>query len=129
MREAQRLEAGGFVRRMVISDNSLFSSYEIQPRAEGGQDCRAVIQGCTGPWTAGCRFARQLRRLKASIAMDIGTTLLLLISSWRVALRNLDLLIKTDWSLICLALLLRALAVGRLKQSESIGADLDEEAF
>ena len=37
-----------------------------------------------------------------------------------MALRNLGLLIKTDWSGISFALLLRTLAVGRQKQPESI---------
>ena len=41
----------------------------------------------------------------------------------RVALRNMDLLIKTDWSVT----LLRTLALGRRQQSESIEVALDME--
>ena len=40
-----------------------------------------------------------------------------------VALRNLDLLINTDWGVICP--LLRTLVVGRRQQSESIEVALD----
>ena len=42
-----------------------------------------------------------------------------------VALRNLDLLIKTGWSAILSGLLLRTLIVGRRQQSESIEVALD----
>ena len=42
----------------------------------------------------------------------------------QVALRNLDLLVKTGWSGNFSALLLRALVVGRRQQSESIEAAL-----
>ena len=44
-----------------------------------------------------------------------------------VALRNLDLLIKTGWSVIFSGFLLRTLVVGRRQHSESIEVALDME--
>ena len=44
-----------------------------------------------------------------------------------VALRNLDLLIKTGWSAILSGLLLRTLVVGRRQKSESIEVALKME--
>ena len=58
-----------------------------------------LFQGCTGLWTAGCWLARRLHQLKASTTMDLGISFFL-ISVQCVALRNLDLLIKTAWSVI-----------------------------
>ena len=58
-----------------------------------------LFQGCTGLWTAGCWLARRLHQLKASTTMDIGISIFL-ISVQSVALRKLDLLIKTGWSVI-----------------------------
>ena len=55
----------------------------------------------TGLWTAGCWLARRLHQLKASTTMDLGISIFL-ISVRCVALRNLDSLIKTGWSVICL---------------------------
>ena len=43
------------------------------------------------------------------------------------ALRNLDLLIKTGWSVIFPVFLLRTLVVGRRQHSESIEVALDME--
>ena len=58
-----------------------------------------LFQGCTGLWTAGCWLARRLHQLKASTTMDLGISILL-VSVQCVALRNLELLIKTGWSVI-----------------------------
>ena len=58
-----------------------------------------LFQGCTGLWTAGCWLARRLHQLRASTTMDLGISILL-ISVQCVVLRNLDLLIKTGWSVI-----------------------------
>ena len=69
-----RVRTGGFLRRKIIHDHGVFSCYESQQGAKYGQDSRGVFQGCTGLWTAGCRLARQLHRLKASTAMDLGNT-------------------------------------------------------
>ena len=57
-----------------------------------------LFQGCTGLWTAGCWLARRLHQLKASTTMDLGISVFL-ISVQCVALRNLELLIKTGWSI------------------------------
>ena len=84
-----------------------------------------LFQGCTGLWTAGCWLARRLHQLKASTTMDLGISIFLIFVRC-VALRNLELLIKTVgtyWS----DLLLRTLVVGRRQQSESIEAALDME--
>ena len=61
-----------------------------------------LFRGCIGLWTAGCWLARRLHQLKVSTTMDLGISIFL-ISVLRVALIKLDsLLIKTDWSVICL---------------------------
>ena len=85
-------EPGIFLREKLISDHGLFSSYEDQQGAVNGQ-------GCTGLWTAGRWLARRLHQLKASTTMDLGISIFL-ISIRCVALRNLGLSIKTDWSVI-----------------------------
>ena len=84
-----------------------------------------LFQGCTGLWTPGCWLARRLHQLKASTTMDLGISIFLIFVRC-VALRNLELLIKTVgtyWS----DLLLKTLVVGRRQQSESIEAALDME--
>ena len=58
-----------------------------------------LFQGCTGLWTAGGWLARRLHQLKASTTMDLGVSFFL-IAVQCVALRILDLLIKTGWSVI-----------------------------
>ena len=70
------------------------------------------FQGCTGLGTAGCWLARRLHQLKAYTTMDLGISIFL-ISVFCVALKNLGLLVKTDWERDFSALLLRALVVGR----------------
>ena len=79
-----------------MSDHGHFSSYEGHNERRTGK-IRVAFQGCTGLWTAGCWLVRRLRQLKASTTMDLGISNLL-ISVQCVALRNLDLLIKTGWS-------------------------------
>ena len=59
-----------------------------------------LFQRCTGLWTARCWLARRLHHLKASTTMGLGI-LIFHISVRSVALRNLDLLTKTDWSVNC----------------------------
>ena len=56
-----------------------------------------LFQGCTGLWTAGCWLARRLHQLKASTTMDLGISIFLIFVRC-VALRNLELLIKTGWN-------------------------------
>ena len=85
-----------------------------------------LFQGCSGLWTAGCWLARRLHQLKASTTMNLGISIFLF-SVQCVALRNLDLLIKTGWSVNFPFFLLRTLVVGRGKQSESIEVVLHTE--
>ena len=59
-----------------------------------------LFQGCTGLWAAGCWLARRLHQLKVSTTVDLSI-LIFPIFVQCVALRNLDLLIKTGWSVIC----------------------------
>ena len=56
-----------------------------------------LFQGCTGPWTAGYWLACRLHQLKASTTMDLGISIFLIFVRC-VALRNLELLIKTAWN-------------------------------
>ena len=71
-----------------MSDHGHFSRSGERARFVG------VFQGCTGLWTAGCWLARRLHQLKASTTMDLGISVFL-VPVQCVALRNLDLLIKT----------------------------------
>ena len=59
----------------------------------------ALFQGCTGLWTVGCWLACRLHQLKASSTMDLGISIFLIFVRY-VILRNFDLLIITDWSVI-----------------------------
>ena len=63
-----------FLREKLISDDDLFSSYEVQQgetNAFGGYT--------TGLWTAGFWLACRLNQdIKASTALDLGTTIFLI---------------------------------------------------
>ena len=81
-----------------MSDHGHF----LRTRAtRSGERARLVrlFQGFAGLWPAGCWLARRLHQLKASTTMDLGISIFL-ISVQCVALKNLDLLIKTGWSVI-----------------------------
>ena len=118
------------IRRRRRAARSLTSQGRAEPLCAStwsGERARFVglFQGCTGLWTAGCWLARRLHQLKASTTMDLGISIFLIFVRC-VALRNLELLIKTVgtyWS----DLLLRTLVVGRRQQSESIEAALNME--
>ena len=56
-----------------------------------------LFHACTGLWTAGCWLARRLHQLKASTTMGLGISFSLIFVRC-VALRNLELLIKTGWN-------------------------------
>ena len=80
-----------------MSDLGHSSSYEGHKERQTSK-IRGDFSGMyRGLWTAGCWLARRLHQLKASTTM-VGLS----ISVQCVALRNLDLLIKTGWSVICL---------------------------
>ena len=81
-----------------MSDHGHFSSYEGHKERPTGK-IRGAFSRITGLWTAGCWFARLLRQLKASTTIDLGI-INFLISVRCMALRNLDLLIKTGWTVI-----------------------------
>ena len=70
-----KARTGGFLRENMISDHGLFSFYESQQGAANGQNFRGVFEEFIGLWTTAGRVARQLNQLKASTAMDFGTTI------------------------------------------------------
>ena len=76
--------------------------------------------------TAGCWLARRLQQLKASTTMDLGISIFLIFVRC-VALRNLELLIKTGWNVFVRFVAENAAVVGRRQQSESIEVALDME--
>ena len=79
-----------------MSDHGYFSSYEA---TRSGERARFVgfFQGCRGLWTAGCWLARRLHQRKVSTTMDLGISIFLIFVRC-VALKNLDLFIKTGWN-------------------------------
>ena len=89
-----KARTGRFLREKLISDRGLFSSYEGQQGAANGQELWGFFRDTQG-------FGRLDAGSRAGFTtMDLGISILL-ISVRCVALRNLDLLIKTDWSVIC----------------------------
>ena len=103
------------LNREVSEGKSLFLTTIIflPTRAtRSGERARFVglFQGCSGLWTAGCWLARRLHQLKASTTMDLGISIYIFVQC--VALRNLDVLIKSGWSVIFPFFLLRTLVVG-----------------
>ena len=80
----------------LMSDHGISSSHEGRKERRTGKIC-GLFQGCTRLWTAGCWLARRLHQLKASTTMDLSMSIFL-ISVRCAALRNLDLMIKTDRS-------------------------------
>ena len=101
MRENQRqAQTGRFLGEKLISDYCLFSSYEDRQGAANGQNSWGFFRDAQA-LAAGCWVARRLHQPKASTIIDLGISIFLF-SVLFVALRNLGLLIKTDWSVICL---------------------------
>ena len=82
-----------------MSDPSLFFPTKTNKERRSGK-IHGLFQGCTGLWMSGCWLAHRLHQLKTSTTMDLGISIFL-ISVRCVALRNLDLFIETDWSVIC----------------------------
>ena len=83
----------------MMSDHGHFSSYEGHKERRMGK-IRGGFSRMYRLWTAGCWLARRLHQLKVSTTMDLGNLIFLIVVPC-VALRNLDLLIKTGWSVIC----------------------------
>ena len=82
-----------------MSDHGIFLPTRTTRSGERARFA-VLFQGCTGRWTAGCWLVRRLHQLKASTTMDLGISFFLIFVRC-VILRNLDLLIKTDWTVIC----------------------------
>ena len=107
-------------------DHGHFSSYEGHKERRTGKIRGAFsrMHRALGAWMLARAPATQL---KASTTMDLGISIFL-ISVQCVALRNLDLLIKTGWSGVTFPVfLLVTLVVGRRQYSESIEVALDME--
>ena len=83
-----------------MSDHGHFSSYEDHKERRTRARFVGIFQGRRGLWTAGCWLARRLHQLRAFTTLDLGISIFLVCVRC-VALRNLDLLIKTGWSGIC----------------------------
>ena len=52
-------------------------------------------------WISGCLLARQLPRLKACTAMELGTTIFLMFCMMTCGLEKLGLVDQIQWSVIC----------------------------
>ena len=74
-------------------------SFTRATRSREGARLVRLFQGCTGLWTAGCWLARWLHQLKASTTMDLGISIFLIFVRC-MALRNLDLFIESDSSVV-----------------------------
>ena len=81
-----------------MSDHGYFSSYEGHKERRTGK-IRGAFSRMHRALDGWCWLARRLHQLKASTTMDLGVSIFL-ITVQCVALRNLDLLIKTGWSVI-----------------------------
>ena len=92
-----KAQIGGALRGKLILTTVDFLPTKSQQKAAEGQDSRGIFRECLGVSTAGYRIARQLRQLEASIAMDLGTTVLQFsLFLHDMDLRKLGLLIKID---------------------------------
>ena len=86
------------------TDYCLTTSFFFLRGPQGGanvQDSWDFSKDACWLWTAACWLARRLHQLKASTTMDLVISIFLTFVEC-VALRNLDLMIKTCWSIICL---------------------------
>ena len=74
-----KARTGRFLRGKLISGHGLIFSYESQQGVVNEQDSRGSFKGCLGLWVSGCLLARRLHQLMVSIAMNLGTFLLILV--------------------------------------------------
>ena len=109
----------------MIADHDHFSSYEGHKERRTGM-IRGAFSRMHKALDGWMLPRARLHQLKTSTTMDLGISVFLIFVRC-VALRNLDLLIKTGWSVILSALLLKTLVVGRRQHSESIEVALDME--
>ena len=105
----------------------LYSPSEGQQGAANGECFRVVTKGCPGFWTAGCWLARQLHRPDSSTDMDLGTKYSFPYFYSTCRLENLGPVDQNGSEHDFSALLLRALAMSRRHQSESIEVALVTE--
>ena len=98
MRENRRCN-GRFLREKLISEHGHFSSHEGHKEPANGQDSWGFFKDAQGfgRMDAGSCVGFSSSRPPT---MDLGISIFLVFVP-RVALRNLDLLIKTGWSVIC----------------------------
>ena len=82
-----------------MSDYGHFSSYEGHKERRTGK-IRGAFSRMHRALPTGCWLARRLYQIKASTTMNLGISFFLIFVQC-VALRNLDVLIKTGWSVIC----------------------------
>ena len=94
-----KAQTGRFLREKLMSDHGHFLPTRATRRGERARFV-VIFQECTGLWRAGCWLARRLHQLKASTTMDVSISIFVIFVRC-VALRNLDLLIRTGWSVIC----------------------------
>ena len=121
-----KVRTGSFLKAKLISDHGLFSSYEGQQGVTNGQDSWGMFQGCTGLW-AGLMLARAPASPGQGLHHHGHRYYNFPCFSMTCGFENLGLLVKTYWSVICPLFLLRTLAVGRQRRSESIEVALSIE--
>ena len=80
-----------------MCDYGDFSSYEGDKERERARFV-GLFHVCKRLWTARCWLARRLHQHKASTTINLAISIFLNFVVRCVALRNLDLLIKTGWS-------------------------------
>ena len=82
-----------------MSDHGHFSSYEGHKERRTCK-IRGAFSKMRRALDAWMLAPRRLHQLKASTTMNLGNSIFLIFVRCG-ALRNLDLLIKTDWSVMC----------------------------
>ena len=97
---AEKARTGRFRWEKLMSDHGPFFFLRGPTRSGEPATFVGLFQGRTGLWTARCLLARWLHQLKASTTVDLGISIFLVVVRC-VALRNLDLLMKTDWRVNC----------------------------
>ena len=95
-----KVRTGMFLREKLISDHSLFSSYEGRQGAANGQDLWGFFRDAQGFGRLDAGLSASFTSSRPPTTMGLGISILFF-SPWCVTLRNAGLLIKTDWSVIC----------------------------
>ena len=87
-----------FLKEKLMSDVFFLPTW-VTRSSERARFMR-LFQGCTELRTAGCWLARRGQQLKPSATKGLGISIFLVFVRC-VALRDLELLVKTDWSVTC----------------------------